>query len=118
MTYEYTGIVEEVYNTRIVGSKGFQLRDIVLGEDVGSNTKYPNHIKFTVKGDKVTTLDGVKKGDRVKATFAVDGRRWDGPKGTQYFTDLVMVNFAILAAAAEQEAAAAYSPDGEEDLPF
>ena len=31
---------------------------------------------------------GFKKGDRVNIRFSIDGRRWDGPNGVRYFTDL------------------------------
>ena len=33
-------------------------------------------------------LNAVKKGDRVNIRFSIDGRRWDGPNGVRYFTDL------------------------------
>jgi hypothetical protein len=33
-------------------------------------------------------LDPVKVGDPVKIQFTIDGRKWDGPNGVRYFTDL------------------------------
>jgi hypothetical protein len=45
-------------------------------------------VLFTFKKDRCSLVDAVKKGDRVKVQFTIDGRRWDGPNGTRYFTDL------------------------------
>ena len=97
--YEKTGIVEEVLDAQTFSS-GFVKRDIIVGNDVGSNAKYPNPVKFSFKKDNAQLLDGIRKGQRVTVKFAVDGRRWDGPKGTQYFVDLTGVKIAL---ANEQE---------------
>ena len=97
--YEKTGIVEDVLDAQTFSS-GFVKRDIIVGNDVGSNSKYPNPVKFSFKKDNAQLLDGIRKGQRVTVKFAIDGRRWDGPKGTQYFVDLTGVKIAL---ANEQE---------------
>ena len=93
--YDYTGVVEEVMATQTFAS-GFTKRDVIIGNDVDSQSKYPNLVKFSFKKDNCALLDGIKKGQRCKVHFVVDGRRWDGPKGTQYFVDLTALKIEVL----------------------
>ena len=72
VSYEYKGVVEEVGETKSFGANGFTKRELVVGNDVDSTNKYPNPVLFTFKKDNC----------------ALDGRRWDGPNGVRYFTDL------------------------------
>lgn len=87
-TYDYTGVVELVGETKAFGTNGFTKRELVVGNDVDSMNKYPNPVLFTFKKERCALCDAVKVGDRVKVNFTIDGRRWDGPNGTRYFTDL------------------------------
>ncbi len=87
-TYEYTGVVELVGETKAFGQNGFTKRDLVVGNDVNSMNQYPNPVLFTFKKERCALCDAVKKGDRVKINFTIDGRRWEGPNGVKYFTDL------------------------------
>lgn len=94
--YEYTGVVEKVLATQTFAS-GFSKRDIVLTDDIGSDTKWPNHIAFTFKKDAASVLDTVKEGQRVKIRFAIDGREWTNPQGqVKYFTDLTGLKLDVL----------------------
>ena len=94
--YEYTGVVEKGLATQTFAS-GFSKRDIVLTDDVGSDTKWPNHIAFTFKKDAASVLDTVKEGQRVKIRFAIDGREWTNPQGqVKYFTDLTGLKLDVL----------------------
>lgn len=95
--YEYTGVVEKVLDTQTFAS-GFSKRDIVLTDDVGEQSKWPNHIAFTFKKDSASVLDGVKEGQRAKIRFAIDGRVWNNPKTgkDQYFTDLTGLKLEVL----------------------
>ena len=86
--YDYTGVVEEVGQTMSFGSSGFTKREVIVGNDVDSPSRYPNPVKFTFKKTNCSLLDGIRKGQRVKINFAIDGRRWEGPRGVQYFVDL------------------------------
>ena len=88
VTYDYTGVVEVIGETKAFGTNGVTKRELVVGNDVDSQNKYPNPVLFTFKKDRCSLVDAVKKGDRVKVQFTIDGRRWDGPNGTRYFTDL------------------------------
>ena len=93
--FDYTGVVEEVLPVQTFSS-GFTKRDIIVGNDVDSPSKYPNPVKFSFKKDNCSLLDGIQKGQRVKMHFVIDGRRWDGPKGTQYFVDLTGLKIEVL----------------------
>lgn len=95
--YEYTGVVEKVLETQTFSS-GFTKRDIVLTDDIGGDSKWPNHIAFTFKKDSTSVLDGVKEGQRAKIRFAIDGRVWHDPKSDKdrYFTDLTGLKLEIL----------------------
>ena len=94
--YEYTGVVEEVGQTQSFGSNGFTKREIIIGNDVDSTSKYPNPVKFTFKKDNCSLLDGLSKGQRAKVRFAIDGRRWEGPRGVQFFVDLTGLKIEVL----------------------
>ncbi len=94
--YEYMGVVEEVGTTQSFGSNGFTKREIILGNDVDNPSKYPNPVKFTFKKDNCSLLDGLAKGQRAKVRFAIDGRRWEGPRGVQYFVDLTGLKIEVL----------------------
>ena len=96
VTYDYTGVVEVVGETKAFGTNGFTKRELVVGNDVDSQNKYPNPVLFTFKKDRCSLVDAVKKGDRVKVQFTIDGRRWDGPNGTRYFTDLTGWKIEVL----------------------
>ena len=95
--YEYTGVVEKVLDVQTFPS-GFTKRDIVLTDDIGAESKWPNHIAFTFKKDSTSLLDGVKNGQRAKIRFAIDGRVWNDPKSgkDKYFTDLTGLKLEIL----------------------
>lgn len=125
--YEYTGVVEKILDVQTFAS-GFSKRDIVLGDDVGEASKYPNHIAFTFKKDSASMLEGVKEGQRAKVRFAIDGRIWNDPKTgkDRYFTDLTGLKIEVLNAdgtstepvpvPAEPEAAA--DAGDIDDMPF
>lgn len=95
--YEYTGVVEKVLDLQTFSS-GFTKRDIVLTDDIGTETKWPNHIAFTFKKDSTSLLDGISQGQRAKVRFAIDGRVWNDPKSgkDRYFTDLTGLKIEII----------------------
>jgi len=123
--YDYTGVVEEVMDTQTFSS-GFTKRDVIVGNDVDSTSKYPNPVKFSFKKDNCSLLDGIKKGQRCKVHFVIDGRRWDGAKGTQYFVDLTALKIEVLNAdgSSTEPMPTPAEPDGSfdaaavDDMPF
>ena len=88
VTYDYTGVVEVIGETKAFGANGFTKRELVVGNDVDSPNKYPNPVLFTFKKERCSLVEAVKQGDSAKVQFTIAGRRWDGPNGTRYFTDL------------------------------
>lgn len=95
--YEYTGVVEKVLEMQTFAS-GFTKRDLVMTDDVGTETKWPNHIAFTFKKDQTSLLEGLREGQRAKIRFAIDGRVWNDPKTgkDRYFTDLTGLKVEVL----------------------
>ena len=89
-------MVEKILPTQTFAS-GFTKRDIVMTDDVGTESKWPNHIAFTFKKDSASILDTVKEGQRAKIRFAIDGREWTNPQGqVKYFTDLTGLKLEVL----------------------
>ena len=88
VTFEYKGVVEMKGETKAFGQNGFTKRELVVGNPPDSPSMYPNPVLFTFKKDRCALLDPVKVGDPVKIQFTIDGRKWDGPNGVRYFTDL------------------------------
>ena len=93
--YDYQGVVEEIFDM-VTFPSGFTKREIVIGNDIDSPSRYPNPVKFSFKKDNCALLDGLSKGQRVKVHFAIDGRRWEGPKGVQYFVDLTGLKIEVI----------------------
>ena len=97
--YEFIGTVKTVGEVQTFAS-GFQKRELVV-EETG-NGKWPNVVAFAFKKDNVAKLDGVRSGQRVKVSFAVDGREWTDPKTgkVRYFADLTALRLEVLDGAA------------------
>ena len=125
--FDYTGVVEEVLPVQSFAS-GFTKRDVIIGNDIDSPSKYPNPVKFTFKKDNCAILDNVHKGQRAKIRFAIDSRIWNDPKTgkNKFFTDLTALKFELVegdgssvepvpAPAVPEDVVAAGDPD---DLPF
>ena len=53
---------------------------------------------FAFKKENAAKLDGVRSGQRVKVSFAVDGRKWTDPKTgkVRYFVDLTALRLEVL----------------------
>ena len=123
--YDYVGIVYKVMPKQEFSS-GFVKRDLIMTDDIGSNSRYPARIPFTFKKDNCAILDSVKEGQRVKVRFALDGREWTNPQGqTKFFTDLTGFKLESADEGADGAPAPAV-PDGpvadispdDENLPF
>ena len=87
-SYELQGTVKEIFDTMTFQS-GFTKREFVVETD-SENAAYPNPIKMSVTKDRCAMLDNYKVGDRVRASFALDGRSWMDPRSNQlkYFVDV------------------------------
>ena len=123
--FEYTGVVEEIFPVQTFSS-GFTKREFIVGNDVDSPSKYPNPVKFSFKKDNCSLLDSVQKGQRVKVRFVIDGRRWEGQRGVQYFIDLTALKIEVLEAdgSSTEPVPAPAEPDAPvdagdiDDMPF
>ena len=93
--YEFTGKVKVVGELQTFAS-GFTKRDLVVEEERAGN--WPNVVAFAFKKDNIAKLDGVRPGQRVKVSFAVDGREWTDPKTgeVRYFSDLTALRLERL----------------------
>jgi len=115
MIFLYKGVIEDILPVQTFSS-GFTKRDIVIGNDVDNPSKYPNPVKFSFKKDNVNKISAFKKGDRVTVRFCVDGRRWESPKGVQYFVDLTGIDIGYVDQALnEKKGAAPEEADGHEN---
>lgn len=83
MTVE--GNLKEIYETKDVGSSGFQLRECVVTTD----EQYPQHILIQFTQDKCNLLSSFKIGEKVKVDINLRGREWINPQGeTKYFNSI------------------------------
>ena len=115
--YEYTGVVEKMLTTQSFAS-GFSKRDVVKTDDVGTETKWPNHIAFTFKKEAASVLDTVREGQRAKIRFAIDGREWTNPQGqVKYFTDLTGLKLEVLNADGSSTEPEPVPPPAEPSFP-
>lgn len=96
-TFNITGKVVHITEAHAVGSSGMLMRDVVV-DTAEPSSAWRNPIQFTSKRDKCTLLDGVQVGDQITVRFTVDGRKWDGPNGVRYFTNLTVWGVDILGA--------------------
>ncbi len=87
MSEKYTmeGQLVEVGETQTFAS-GFTKRAFVLDDD--KSGKYANPVQFTVTKDRCEILNGMRVGEVYTVTFFINGRKWEGDRGTKYFTDL------------------------------
>ena len=66
-------------------ASGFTKRDVV----VETGFRYANPIKVTFRKEQAVLLDDIVEGDTVSVHYGLFGREWEGPRGTQYFVDVV-----------------------------
>lgn len=75
---------------------------------VETGFRFPNPLKVSFQKEGTSHLEGVAEGDCVIIPYALNGRSWDGPNGTQYFVDLIGLGLQkIVGAAATGNAAPA-----------
>lgn len=87
--YEMEGQLVKVCDLQTFPS-GFTKREFVINDD--KSGKYENPVKFAVVKDACKICDGLRVGEIYKVEFFINGRKWDGPKGEQYFNDFAVRN--------------------------
>ncbi len=80
MAFEVEGKLHRIFPTE-QKTASFQAREFVLEIPDGN---YPQFVKFQVVQDKCSVLDQYKEGERLKVSFDLRGREWQG----KYFTSL------------------------------
>ena len=117
MAFELTGAVKLVQDLMTFDS-GFQKREIVVTTE---DDRYPQEINFECLGDKVELLNTITAGQKVKVSFDIRGREYNG----RYFNNLAI--WKIEPAAAEAAGGGNQPPmpaeppmgsDEEDDVPF
>lgn len=80
MAFEVEGKLHRVFPTE-QKSTSFSAREFVLEIPDGN---YPQLVKFQAVQDRCALLDNFREGDRVKVSFDLRGREWNG----KYLTNL------------------------------
>jgi single-strand DNA-binding protein len=80
MAFEVEGKLHRIFPTESK-SASFQAREFVLEVPDGN---YPQLIKFQAVQDRCALLDNYNEGDRIKVSFDLRGREWNG----KYLTNL------------------------------
>ena len=99
---------------------GFQKRELVLLTD----EQYPQPISIEFLSEKISLLDQVKEGDKVKIGINIRGREWTNPEGqVKYFNSITGWRLDKIGAGAKQEAKPKPKSDNgfdeeDENLPF
>jgi hypothetical protein len=106
MAFEVEGKLHRLFPTE-QKSASFQAREFVLEVPDGN---YPQLIKFQAVQDRCAMLDNYNEGDRIKVSFDLRGREWNG----KYLTNL---NAWRIEMAGEAGSAAAPQAGAEERFP-
>ncbi len=80
MSYEYTGTVKKIGEVQTFPS-GFSKREIVVTSE---EDRYPQDVSFEFLKEKADLLNNIGEADRVKVTFDIGGREYNG----RYFNNL------------------------------
>lgn len=82
---ELKGIVELVKFG--LGNDQFQKSELIL--ETSDNPQYPQFITIEFGGNKSSLIDSFEKGDSVKISINLNGRKWTNPQGeTKYFNSV------------------------------
>ncbi len=113
MLYEMTGTVKLVKETQTFNS-GFSKREFVITTE---DDRFPQEVAFACIKDGCALLDGVQAGERLRVSFSIRGREYQG----RYYVNLECYKFERLdaaAAAGEAEAVPEDEPPLDDSMPF
>ena len=79
MTFEIEGLLHKKFDIESKSSS-FQTRDFVISTE----GTYPQMVKFQLTQDKCGIIDSVEENEKIKVSFDLRGREWQG----KYFTNL------------------------------
>lgn len=110
MSFEITGKLHEIYPITIVSDK-FKKREFVLEKtETKNNFDFTDYIKFQLVQDKCNLIDLFKKGDDVRISFNLRGRRWEKDGSVNFFTNLEAWKI-------EKSSVINPDPEGRQDAP-
>lgn len=78
-TYEAEGVLHKIFDEEQKSDR-FKAREFVIETE----DQYPQMIKFQLVNDKCDLANSHNEGDKVKVSFDLRGREWQG----KYFTNL------------------------------
>lgn len=104
--YEMTGEVKTLFDTMSFAS-GFTKREFLITMD----DDFPQDIKFTCIKEKVSLLDRLNPGNRVKVAFRIRCREYQG----RYYTDLEAFRVELLDSNGASVTYDEMGPDFEDD---
>lgn len=85
MLYEMTGVVKVIGELQTFAS-GFTKRELVITTD---EERFPKDVPFAFTKDRCALLDTVTLGERLKVTFGINGREYNG----KYYVNLDGIKF-------------------------
>ena len=85
MLYEMTGVVKVIGDIQTFAS-GFTKRELVITTD---EERFPKDVAFAFTKDRCALLDTVTLGERLKITFGINGREYNG----KYYVNLDGIKF-------------------------
>jgi hypothetical protein len=88
MAFELTGTLYEKMDTQNV-TDSFKKREFIVErkENVGSS-EFVDLIKFQLTQDRCDLIENHEKGDEIKVSFNIRGRKWEKDDRVAYFTNL------------------------------
>ena len=88
MLYEMNGTIKLINEMQTFPS-GFTKRQFVVTTE---GDRFPQDIAMSFKKERCALLDNFKPGERVKATFGLSGREWNG----KYYVDVDAIKLESL----------------------
>jgi len=81
---ELQGTIKKLFDTQTFAS-GYQKRELVLLTE----EQYPQPISIEFLSEKISLLDNLSQGEKVKVGINIRGREWTSPQGEEkYFNSI------------------------------
>jgi len=95
-----TGQVHLIEPTKTFGQKGFRKRMVVLEQTTG---RFTNFIPLEFIGDACDSVDELKIGNKIRATYRLTGRKWqkDEFSEVKFFLSAEATSFQIIGGSTE-----------------
>lgn len=123
MKFELTGVLYEKFDTN-QRTATFKVKEFVLEHSEEFNGKTnTNYIKFQCTQDRVSILDKINTGEKIKVTFSIRGSKWEKNGQVSYFNNLDAWRVETLSESHPSNPETSVSdlpgmPDSIDDLPF